>query len=444
MKLVFSLVMMVVMAVFTMSPESSAAEKAWQQKNIWISFWCPPPEKDEAALARAGAEHFNLTWTSAAGLDAAWRHGLKVMLHDEELLKPYVLDDPHKKALLDATIEKVKHHPAMEAYFIRDEPAPLEFPQLARLVAYLRAKDPAHVAYINLEPVSSNNEVTRRVVCYEFAHDPLSLASLGMSKSMMKALRSVPSYLSFMRNFDACTHPYRQYLEYFIATVKPAILSYDYYPLLKSTDDKQFFLNLELMRRYSLSAHVPFINIIQASKFLPEWRMPNASELRQMVYSTLAYGGRGIFYFIYWGTQAQQGLYRDGKPEAVVPAVAGLNAEIAALSAPLMKLDSIAVYHTAPLPWGTNGIAAGSPVAVESTGEYVVGVFGAGGRTRAFMIVNRDYRKAAEAVLRVNCKKLREFDRASGKWRDFGFVGAGGRVVVPLAAGDGRLFEMGW
>src|SRR3989442_438026 len=77
----------------------------WHQDKIWITFWCPPPETDKA-LAQTAAEHFNLTWTSAEGLNVAARHGLKVMIHDEELLKPWVLDDPTKKARLDAMIDK--------------------------------------------------------------------------------------------------------------------------------------------------------------------------------------------------------------------------------------------------------------------------------------------------------------------------------------------------
>jgi signal transduction histidine kinase len=39
-----------------------------------------------------------------------------------ELLKPEVLDDPVKRAQLDALIEQVKKHPALEAYYLTDEP----------------------------------------------------------------------------------------------------------------------------------------------------------------------------------------------------------------------------------------------------------------------------------------------------------------------------------
>ena len=34
--------------------------------------------------------------------------------------------------------------------------------------------------------------------------------------------------------------------------------------------------------------------------------------MRWLVYTTLAYGGKGISYFLYWGPKAYGGLYQDG------------------------------------------------------------------------------------------------------------------------------------
>ena len=46
----------------------------------------------------------------------------------------------------------------MYSYFITDEPSASAFPALGKLVAYLRQRDPAHLAYINLFPTYANNE----------------------------------------------------------------------------------------------------------------------------------------------------------------------------------------------------------------------------------------------------------------------------------------------
>jgi 2-isopropylmalate synthase len=49
-------------------------------------------------------------------------------------------------------------------------------------------------------------------------------------------------------------------------------------------------------------------NIIEASIIEPSWRLVNKNELRFLVYTTLAYGGRGISYFLYWGPKSYGGL----------------------------------------------------------------------------------------------------------------------------------------
>ena len=59
-------------------------------------------------------------------------------------------------------------------------------------------------------------------------------------------------------------------------------------------------------------------------------------ETRFLVFTTIAYGGRGISYFIYWGPEAYRGLYQDGKPSPMVKEVAALNAEIAKFGPALM------------------------------------------------------------------------------------------------------------
>jgi hypothetical protein len=130
--------------------QTPTAVSRWKQKEFLITFWCPPPATDEA-LARVTAEGFNLTWTPPEGLDVAARHGLRSMLQSS-LLQPEVLDDSTKRAELDALIQRVKDHPALEGYFLTDEPGAGAFPGWGRLVAYLRELDPRHVAYINLFP----------------------------------------------------------------------------------------------------------------------------------------------------------------------------------------------------------------------------------------------------------------------------------------------------
>src|ERR1035437_8153841 len=359
----------------------------WQQKDFIITFWCPPPASDEA-LAPVAGEGFNLTWTPVEGLDVAARHGLRAML-TSDLLKPESLDNDVQRAKLDALIEQVKKHPALEAYFITDEPGAGAFPGLGKLVAYLRERDPRHFAYINLFPTYANEQ------------------QLGVSAdSAARARVGYPRNYAGVGTDDNTVLLYREYLKKFVEIVQPDLISYDHYHFLKKDDGSpadahQYFLTPALIRLAARDANKPFLNIIQADTIEKSWRLPNAAELRWLVFTTMAYGGRGISYFTYWGPKSYNGLYQDGKPSPLVKEVALLNQEIVKFGPALMKLDSVAAYQTAPLPIGAEAIPASSPVQITGGGEFVVGLFGKSGQPNAFMIVNRNYSQAAEAVMEV-------------------------------------------
>ncbi len=400
--------------------------EGWKQEQFLITFWCPPPATDEA-LAAVAAEHYNLTWVPIEGLDVAQKHGLRAMLTNE-LLNPATLDDAAKRAQLDALIARVKNHPAMEAYFITDEPGAGAFAALGKLVAYLKERDPAHFAYINLFPTYANE------------------TQLGVTvEEAARAKAALPANLNGVGPDDKVVLPYREHLKRFVEIVKPELVSYDHYHFFKDRDGTQYFLNLALIRQAALEAGKPFLNIIQASLVEKVWRLTNPVEMRFLVYTTLAYGGRGISYFTYWGPLSYGGLYQDGKASPLAKDVAALNAELEKLGPALMELDSLGVYHTAPLPYGGEAFPADAPVRVTGGGEFVVGLFGRAGRPTAFMVVNRSYRADAEADVQVTLPgtALKELDRTTGAWVQGPALGAERMLRVKLRAGDGRLFRTG-
>ena len=411
------------------SGHAAQSAGARAQKEFIVTCWFWPPATDEA-LGRMAAEGFTMTGVPEAGLDAVGRHHLRAMLVDD-LLKPAVLDDPAKRPQLDALIDRAKKHPALEAYFLEDEPGAAAFPALGRLIAYLRARDPAHLAYINLFPTYANEQ------------------QLGVSADAADRARvGYPLNFTGVGTDDKTVLLYREHLKRFVETVKPDLLSYDHYHFLKPdkdgkpVDGKQYFLNLALIRMAAQEANKPFLNTIQGGNAEPVWRQPSASEMRWLVFTTLAYGGRGISYFTYWGLQG--GLYVDGKPSSLVKPVAALNAEMARFGPALLELESVGVYHTAPLPYGAEGIPATAPVQITGEGEFVLGLFGKSGRAAAFMIVNRDYTQASEATVKVALpgRRLQELDRQTGRWTAGEPLSASRTVKIKLGAGDGRLFRV--
>ncbi len=400
MKFLKALFLCLLLCVFS-APAWSA--DSWKQNQFIITFWCPPPA-DKEILSRVAKEGFNLTWTDERGLDIAQKQGLKAILQDD-LLTPRTLLSAKQREKLDALINRVKDHPTLEAYFIADEPGALHFNSLGQLVAYLRERDPNHFAYINLLPVYAPNK------------------QLGTSGPPQKA--------------------YEEYLRRYIAEVRPSLISYDHYRFFKNNDGDQYFLNLELISKVAKDNKLPFMNIIQASSYEKSWRLVNAGELRWLVYTTLAYGGRGISYFLYWGPKAYGGLYQDGVKTPLMGAVSALNKEIFAQNSILMNLNNLGTYHTSPLPSGCAPVPASSPVKFLQTGHFVLGLFGKNNRATAFMLVNRRYDIAVTARISLAppVRGIEEFDRIKRQWRLYQKSNANEGMDIELRPGDGRLFR---
>ncbi|MHB9035876.1 MAG: hypothetical protein ACYC64_04355 [Armatimonadota bacterium] len=414
----------------------SSHANGWKQKDFIITMWCPPPATDENldVLVHDG---YNLTNVSLEGdqqvsqseslkrLDLADRHGIKSFF-SSPLLHPSVLDDPVQKVKLDELIAVLKQHPAFEGYHLVDEPSASTFPDWARLARYLKERDPDHYAYINLLPCYADKQ------------------QLGVFlNESPKVPVGQPMNFEGAVDYERTVASYNEYLRQFTELINPELISYDHYPFLKGgKDGKQYFLNLELIRAASLKAGVPFLNIVQASAIVESMRLPDKNELRWLAYTTLAYGGRGISWFLYWGPASYTGMYQDGKRMPMADMVAEVNQDIKALGLELMRLKSTHVYHTCPLPIGARS-TVGCPVKAVG-GQYVIGLFEGNGKQNTFMIVNRDYRAASTAKLTLNMGKgkLIEYSTTKRKWIVVRFVAPGSEVDVDLIPGDGRLFQI--
>ncbi len=408
---------------------------SWKQKEIIITVW-NVSDPDSSVYPNLARENYNTipinvyntfpNNTLLESLDIADKNGLKSIFR-HKLIDPASLHNPAKKRELDDLVDEVKKHRGLEAYYITDEPGANKFKDYAELVAYLRKKDPSRLAYVNLLPIYANEQ------------------QLGVSLNQVDRKKiKYPMHLHGVDSDDKAIVVYLDHLRKFVNTVKPDLISYDHYHLFSNGDGKRYFLNLALISQVSKEARVPFMNIIQAGRFLKEWRLPTAREVRFQVYTTLAYGGKGISYFTYWGSESNQGLYRDGKQSGLARDVAVLNAEIRKLSPTLIALDSNGVYNTSPLPLGGESIPKNSPVSVLSKGEFVVGLFGKNKKTSAFMIANRNYKN--KQVLDINVsipgKKLQELDRKTGKWFQVSNLNTTRRVKLFLEPGDGRFFRV--
>jgi hypothetical protein len=398
---------------FSEVPGLAQRAKMWEVKTPIVTYWAGPAMTDAAAqqLADGG---WNLVWCKESELDVAGRHHLRAQLTDP-LLKPASLDDPVRRAALDALIERVKKNPALYCYFITDEPSASSFADLGRLVAHLKQHDPAHMAYINLFPTYASSE------------------QLGTEGDTVTA--------------------YNEYLQKFIDIVKPYLISYDHYQFAAKSDMPDYFLNLALVRRAAMDANLPFLNIVQACTWTPSMREPDEAEMRYLVNTTLAYGAQGISYYVYSHPGHTPGIATlDGKPTRVYEWLSKLNREFAAVASQVHSLHSIGVYHTGMMPPGAVPLPDNSPFTIdppipsmefipsERVKGVLLGCFGKSGdlsQVTHVFVVNLDYMLDASLTI-CGPGALEEFDSTTQKWASCHDK----RVTLNLPPGGGKLIRV--
>ncbi len=399
-------------------------QAAWNIGDPIVTYWAGPGYDTAFPLTDAAAKRMvdvgmNLVWAgSAAELNVAQRHGLRALYVDRSILLPASLDDPAQRARLDALIDSICHNPALYAYHIIDEPGATLFADLARIVDYLRQRDPAHMAYIDLFP--------------NYASD----AAYG-------------------------TKGYGAYLDTFVRTVKPSLLSYDHYQFRTETDSSGYLQNLAEVRQRAKAAGIPFMNIVQAAC----WdrggvRIPTDHQERYLAYTTLAYGAQGISYYVWCWPGHQGGIVQpDGKPTSIYNVLKTINREFVAIARQCQPLKSLGAYlkgyRSDGLAPGTAQLPSDAPFNISSVPNdatykdgnplrgVLFGLFGAdaasaSGATLA-LVVNLDYTVGKNYTV-TGPGNLSVFNAATGKWTATNSRQAtlalppGGGVLVGLAS----------
>jgi hypothetical protein len=381
---------------------AGAAVAAEPEAVFPVMPWNSPPV-DAEALGELRACGFTVAgFVPASGLDACQAAGLKAIVSDPRC-SDYDwanVDGAAARVRVAELVGQVRNHPAVYGYYLRDEPTAAWFPGLTEVSDAVRELHPGAWPYINLFPNYASAE------------------QLGAAS-------------------------YDEYVERFVTTCRPTALCYDNYSLLPGTDLRpEYFTNLEAMRRAAVKHELPFWNIILATAHF-NYREPTAADIAFQVYTSLAYGARGISYFTYF--TPGHGNFRGGPVDQFghkTPAwdrVRHVNLQIEKLAPTLLKLQSERVYHFGDVPAGCNGADAESLVAALE-GPMLVGEFTHENGSRYVLAVNRDVAAshACSPQWRRPPAKVERVSPYTGALS--AFVGEN----VWLGPGDGALLKVTW
>jgi hypothetical protein len=204
------------------------------------------------------------------------------------------------------------------------------------------------------------------------------------------------------------TKGYEAYLDEFVHTCSPKYVGYDNYSLYDDAtmDEDRFYGNMETVRKKSQQYDIPFWNVILSNTHF-RYADPSPGTVAVQVYSTLAYGGRGIGYFTHYAPEI--GNYRMapvdqfGFRTTTWEMIRHINLQIHALAPVYCTLKNVNVFHAGNIPKNAQGIA--SAVYLQSIGEgnLLVGEFVDPDGKPYLLIVNKDINKSVQ--LKVSFKK---------------------------------------
>ena len=397
------------------------AFSAWSMGEPMVFYWGSTGATDyKFQMTADGGYNIFRTWDNpnvpVGDVAAMESYGLRALITSEALLLPDAgaLDDPVKLAKLNALIDAYKECPNAYAYRVCDEPSADDFPYLARMVAHIRQRDPDHLAYINLFGYTENT------------------ANLGVAD-------------------------YETYIQQYIDTVQPSVLSYDYYGLTDGYGDKLMHLkSLGIVANAAKEAGIPFINVVQNCAWANYLRKPTANETRFLTTSTLAYGAQGIGYFNYYTDDPDGGGVYDRvaeEPTDVYHWTTPMNEEFKNVASQTKEWNYIGTYLRGydSLPPGTTQLPmTGTPfnINLDNTMSYVdyaplkgalFGFFDTEGGTEMAdatfaYIANLDY-SAAKTYTLTGPGDLSVFDAATGAWTATG----SDQITLNLEEGGGAL-----
>lgn len=284
---------------------------------------------------------------------------------------------------MEEAIVKLKNHPALFMWHLKDEPKYEDFEKVAKTIRRIESVDGRHPCYVN----------------------HIANASVSMG---------VPDYAAYM--------------ERMLREFKPKLISADFYPCRLADTARavpyrdignevyvspNWYRQLEYLSGLARREKLPlalFACDVAHNVIDYVYPVPTVAMLRLQMYSNLAYGARMLQYFTYWNPDSKTPLKfhesiirENGTRSPVYDRVRQVNRELQARAFVFMDSELVSVSHTgAEIPIGTRRLEK-LPSYVKSLttpdGGAVVAQF-AGSKFDALVIVNRS--PVREMQLNIN------------------------------------------
>ncbi len=383
--------------------------RQWQPREFPLVAWGGPPGEfnNEANWKiikdggyTVGLSAGNNVAENRRTLDICRKIGIPIFIIDQRV-NPDMTAKPGWRRVLAETIADYRR-PALYGIYGWDEPASDLFQRLGAISDEFRRQAPDLLLHLNIFPNYATPE------------------QLG-------------------------TPTYREHVERFVSVVRPQVLCFDNYSVMADgTIRANYFENLATIREYALKNRAPAWMFVLSTQHFA-YADPSEGQMRFQVFTSLAYGMKGILYFTYWPSEPLSKtaiVDLKGNPTRLYPIIKRLNGDIRAIGRTLLTLTSTGTYHTGPIPPGATRLPQDAPLQLPNDRPLVLGMFVDPAKTQYALVVNADPHRAVDFTIAVHPEVKRLLALSPHDGTPASVALANGKAAYYLSPGDGRLFRL--
>jgi len=250
--------------------------------------------------------------------------------------------------------------------------------------------------------------------------EPSSKDFIDCAKNESFFTKALPGYL-YQSNLFPCYASesqlgtsYKQYIDAYIATVKPKYVSYDFYPERGEFPSvrSDYFINLDIISSKCKQNNLPFWNFVLTSVH-QNYRLPTSAEIYWQVNTSLAYGVKGIQYFNYRTPIESEYIGKGGsvineygEKTSLFPFVKNINSYISSIDHILMNAIHHGIiysgYTPAPISTQNKLESFNELTSVKVTsGGIIIGCFTYNGKS-VYHVCSNDLEETTNITLNLN------------------------------------------
>ena len=406
------IVLFLILFTICISSAYTEGNVSWKQRGFVLSAFnalnadTTQYKKVLTLTKNSGIDLVELTFLSRENLNSALKIaeevGVKVLAQD---LTSFCGRGSEIPAFTEGSVAKevnfLRKYKMLEGYYVWDEPHEKDFEAVRRLQDLFKKYDSGHLAFS---------------VIY-------------------------PSYGIYIWKDGS----YPKYVDNYLKTVDPEVMSFDYYPFRTYSDslgNNDIWKDFGYIRKKALEYNKPLWFYFQAVGFEPVHVKLNLERIRAQMYAALAYGVKGLSYYY----ENKNGVLLDSlfNPSKMYPDLKQLNAEVKNLGNFLYSLKSEKIYHTS----GNIDELAGSffldkleesDLIKSAPKNLVIGVFGDSSAKKYVLVSNLSHTNGVKGKIELaKPMKINGYNKKTGTEKRISK--SSGTLEINLPAGEAVLY----